>query len=98
MAVDSPSYAGTCPKVLTFAATFTINQNASVTYHLEAGSSTPGFVFTLPGEQTTTYTPGTYTLSFPLSMTSSGSGWVLLHFTAPIDLSTNQVFFNLTCQ
>ena len=49
MAVDYPAYAGTCPKTLTFAATFTVNQSTSLTYQLEAGSTTPGFVFNLPG-------------------------------------------------
>lgn len=98
MAVDAPSYAGICPKVLTFAATFTVNQTTSITYNLEAASETPGFVFDLPAAQTTEFTPGTYTLSFPLNMTSSGSGWVQLHITAPVDLTSNQVFFTLTCQ
>lgn len=98
MVVDEASYAGPCPHVLTFSASFTVNQAVNLTYQLEAGSQTPGFQFNLPGPQTTAFGPGSYTLSFPLEISSTVSGWVLLHITAPVDLSSNQTFFTLTCQ
>ena len=96
--MDRPAYAGGCPVNLSFTASFTVNQNTSLTYQLEAGSDTPGFQFTLPGAATETFAPGATTRTFSLSMTSSGSGWVRLHITSPIDLSSDQVFFNLVCQ
>ena len=98
MDVDAPVYAGPCPHTFTFSANITLNQTATLTYVLEAGSTTPGFSFNLPPAQTTTFAPGTYTLSFPLEFSSSGTGWVRLHITAPVDMTSNQANFTLTCQ
>jgi hypothetical protein len=97
MSVDEGTYLGQCPHIFTFAATFTLNQGATLTYNLEAYSETPGFTFNLPGAQTSTFGAGTYSLSFPLEFTSSGTGWVRFHVTAPLDMTSNQVSFNLTC-
>jgi hypothetical protein len=98
MAVDQGTYDGPCPHTFAFSATLTLSQGATLTYKLEASSDTPGFVFVLPNPQTSTFGPGTYTLPFSLIFTSSGSGLVWLHITAPVDTSSNQVAFNLTCQ
>jgi hypothetical protein len=97
MSVDEGTYLGQCPHTFSFAATFTLNQSATLTYNLEAYSETPGFSFNLPGAQTNTFSAGTYSLSFPLEFTDSGTGWVRFHVTAPMDLTSNQVSFNLTC-
>lgn len=97
MSVDQDTYLGQCPYTFTFAATFTLNQGATLTYSLEAGSDTPGFQFDLPGAQTSTFGPGTYSLTFPLEFTDSGTGWVRFHITAPVDMTSNQASFNLTC-
>jgi hypothetical protein len=97
MSVDEGTYIGQCPHVFTFAATFTLNQGATLTYGLEAYSETPGFGFQLPPAQTGTMGAGTYSLNFPLDFTSSGTGWVRFHVTAPVDMTSNQTSFNLTC-
>jgi hypothetical protein len=97
MSVDEGTYLGQCPHTFTFAATFTINQGVTLTYSLEAASETPGFQFNLPGPQTSTFGPGTYSLSFPLEFSSSGTGWVRFHITSPVDLTSYQASFNLTC-
>jgi hypothetical protein len=97
MSVDEGTYLGQCPHTFTFAATFTLNQGATLTYKLEAYSETPGFEFNLPGAQTSTFGAGTYSLSFPLEFTSSGIGWTRFHVTAPVDMTSNQASFNLTC-
>ena len=98
MAVDESVFSGACPHLFTFSATFTVNQAATLTYALEAGSETPGFSFNLPAAQTSSFNAGTYTLSFPLEFSSSVSGWVRLHITAPVDVTSSQVNFSLTCQ
>lgn len=98
MAVDQASYTGACPHSVTFAASFTLNSNATLTYVLEAGSDTPGFQFNLPPAQTSTFSAGTYSLNFPLDFTSSVNGWVRLHILSPVDITTNQVSFSVTCQ
>jgi hypothetical protein len=97
MSVDEGTYIGQCPHTFTFAATFTLNQSTTLTYKLEANSDTPGFQFNLPGAQTSTFGAGTYSLSFPLEFTDSGTGWVRFHVTAPVDVTSNQVSFSLTC-
>ncbi len=97
ISVDEGTYLGQCPHLFTFAAIFTVNQSATLTYKLEAYSDTPGFQFNLPIPQTSTFGPGTYSLSFPLEFTSSGTGWVRFSVTAPVDMTSNQAAFNLTC-
>ena len=97
MSVDPDYNPGSCPYTFSFAATFTLNQGATLTYGLEAGSETPGFQFDLPGAQTSTFGPGTYTLTFPLEFTDSGTGWVRFHVTSPVDVRSNQATFDLTC-
>jgi hypothetical protein len=97
MSVDQGTFLGSCPYTFTFAATFTLNQGATLTYELQASSDTPGFVFDLPGAQTSTFGPSTYSLTFPLEFTSSGTGWVRFHVSAPVDTVSNQATFNLTC-
>jgi hypothetical protein len=98
MVVDSASYTGTCPHIFTFSASFTVLKSATLTYGLEAASDTPGFEFDLPAAQTAAFAPGNYTLSFPLSFDASASGWVRLQFTSPVDVTSNQAQFSLTCE
>ena len=97
MSVDQGSFTGVCPHLFAFTATFTLNQSATLTYGIEAFSETPGFTFNLPAPQTSSFSAGSYSLSFPLEFTSSGIGWVRFHITAPVDQVSNQAAFNLTC-
>ncbi len=97
MSVDQGNFSGVCPHLFAFAATFTLNQGATLTYGIEAFSETPGFTFNLPAPQTSSFNAGSYSLSFPLEFTSSGIGWVRFHITAPVDQVSNQAAFNLTC-
>ncbi len=97
MSVDHDSYTGQCPYTFNFTASFTLSQGATLTYNLEAGSDTPGFNFELPPAQTGAYGPGTYALPFPMEFTDSGAGWVRLHITSPVNMTSNQATFNLTC-
>ena len=98
MVANPPVYIGACPYTFSFDASFTLNQTVTLTYVLEAYSDSPGFTFNLPAAVTQTLSAGPYTLSFPLAFTSSGSGWVRLHITAPVNLTSNQATFSLTCQ
>ena len=97
MSVDHDTFNGQCPYTFNFYATFTLNRPATLTYSLEAGSDTPGFQFNLPGPQTGDYGIGTFTVPFAMDFTSSGSGWVRFHITSPVDMTSNQSTFNLTC-
>ena len=97
MSVDNPTFNGQCPHTFVFTAVISINQSTTLTYKLEAGSDTPGFVFILPDPQTRSFDPGTYSIPSELTFTSTGSGWLKLHVTSPVDASTNQASFDLTC-
>jgi Ig-like domain from next to BRCA1 gene len=97
MSVDHDTFNGQCPYTFNFAATFTLSQGATLTYGLEAGSETPGFMFNLPSPVTSAFGPGTFTLTFPMEFTDTVTGWVRFHVTAPVDTRSNQVAFNLTC-
>jgi hypothetical protein len=97
MTVDHDTYNGACPYTFNFTATIVLSRGATLTYGLEAGSDTPGFQFDLPSPVTSTFGPGTYPLPFPMEFTDSGSGWVRLHITSPVDMTSNEATFNLTC-
>jgi len=97
MSVDNPTFNGQCPHTFIFTAVISLNQSANLTYKLEAGSETPGFVFILPDPQTRTFDPGTYSIPSELTFTSTGKGWLRLHVTSPVDTSSNQASFDLTC-
>jgi hypothetical protein len=98
VSLDTATVAGSCPHTFTVTANFTLSKADSVTYQLEAGSDTPGFVFSLPGSQTGNFEAGSHILTFSLSIGNSGSGWVRLHITSPQDITSNQANFSLTCQ
>jgi Ig-like domain from next to BRCA1 gene len=97
MAVDQGTFSGACPHTFVFTANLVLNQGATLTYEIKAGSDTPGFTFNLPSPVTATFGPGTYALPFPLIFTSSGKGWIQFHVSAPVDTLSNQSTFDLTC-
>ena len=98
MDVDNARYSGGCPHLFTFSASFTVLEAATLTYGLEAGSETPGFKFNLPAPQTVAFSPGNYTLSFPLEFSATAEGWVRLHITSPVDVTSDKAQFILICQ
>jgi hypothetical protein len=97
MSVDQGSYEGTCPHTFTFTAVLNFNQSTTMTYQLEAEAQTPGFEFDLPSAQTRSFDAGTYSIPSELTFTSTGSGVIWLHITSPVDMSSNQSSFELTC-
>jgi hypothetical protein len=98
MSVDTAAFTGACPKTFTFTARFTLNVPTSITYKLEAGSSNPAFTFTLPAAQTSSFAAGEQAITFVLDLASSVDGWARLHITAPVDLTSTEANFSLTCQ
>jgi hypothetical protein len=98
MSVNPTEFSGACPKTFTFTGKFTLNIPASITYKLEAGSDDPAFVFTLPSPQTTSFGAGDQTVTYVLDFSNSVAGWVRLHITAPVDVSSSQAPFTLTCE
>ena len=96
--IDQDSYTGSCPHTFGLTANFTLSKDVKVTYKLESHADTPGFVFNLPPAQTSKFSAGDQTLSFSLDFTTSGSGWIRFHITAPDDVLSAKVKFALTCQ
>lgn len=94
--VDDPT-ATDCPHTFNFTASFRLSEPASVTYLLEAGSTTPGFEFDLPGEQSGNFSAGTHTLTYNLDITGSMDGWAKFRIRSPKDVTSNQVTFSVSC-
>jgi hypothetical protein len=95
---DNPDVTGACPHTYNLISSFSLSENATVTYQLVAGSNTPGFQFDLPTAQTVTLSAGAHTRSFTLRFTNSVTGWVQMSITAPNAAASEQVNFSLTCQ
>jgi hypothetical protein len=86
-----------CPHTFNFTGSFTLNEPATVTYRLEAGSDTPGFVFDLPGELTRSFDAGTNSVIYTLDIQDTVNGWAQIHILEPNDVVSDQVAFSLSC-
>jgi hypothetical protein len=98
MSVNPTEFTGACPKTYTFTGKFTLNIPASITYKLEAGSDDPAFTFTLPSPQTSNFGAGNQAVTYVLDFSNSVSGWMRFHITAPVDVTSEQATFSLTCE
>ncbi len=95
LSVDKVSHTGKCPYTFTFVAEVTVKGETTATYILEFGGGITG---PSTAAETTTFSEGTIELTFSPVFKTSGTGWARLHFTAPNDISSNQVDISLTCQ
>ena len=86
-----------CPHTFTFTASFTLNEPATVTYRMEAGSDTPGFTFNLPGDLTGSFDAGTQSVVYYLDIQDTVNGWAQFHILAPNEKTSKQVNFSLSC-
>jgi hypothetical protein len=86
-----------CPHTFTFTAAFTLNESATVTYRMEAGSDTAGFTYNLPEEITGTFDAGTHSVVYYLQIQDPVNGWAQFHILAPNEEFSNQASFTLSC-
>jgi len=86
-----------CPHTFTFTGSFTLDEAATVSYRMEAGSDTPGFTFNLPGELTGTFDAGSHSVTYYLQIEDSVEGWAQFHVISPNDLISNPTSFSLSC-
>jgi hypothetical protein len=86
-----------CPHTFTFTASFTLDEPATVSYRMEAGSDTPGFAFNLPGEFTGSFDAGAHSVTYYLQIEDSVNGWAQFHILAPNDKISNPTSFSLSC-
>lgn len=94
--VDNAS-PGECPHTFTFTASFKLDEAATVSYRMEAGSDTPGFTFDLPGDFTGTFDAGTHSVTYYLQIQDSVNGWAQFHVLSPNDKISNPTSFVLSC-
>jgi len=86
-----------CPHTFTFTASFTLDEAATVSYRMEAGSDTPGFTFDLPGDFTGTFDAGSHAVTYYLQIQDSVNGWAQFHVVSPNDKISNPTSFSLSC-
>jgi len=86
-----------CPHTFTFTASFSLDEAATVTYRMEAGSDTPGFTYNLPGEITGTFEAGSHSVTYYLQIQDSVNGWAQFHVLSPNDMISNPTSFTLSC-
>lgn len=94
--VDDPA-PEECPHTFTFTASFTLDEAATVSYRMEAGSDTPGFTYDLPGELTRTFDAGTHSVTYFLLIQDSVNGWAQFHVLSPNDKISGPTSFTLSC-
>lgn len=97
---DASSASGACPQTFVFNLALTSAGAGTVTYRLEAASSTPGFTFNLPEAVQSVFTgpgPRTFNGSYTLEFSGTVSGQVWVHVLSPNEMESNKVSFTLTC-
>jgi hypothetical protein len=89
---EPSTFSGPCPKIFTFYATITANGPGAVTYRWErsdgAYSETQSVTF---------YEAGIKTMTSQWELGESASGWHRIHILTPNNMSSNQVYYTLTC-
>lgn len=97
MEVDQAEYSGVCPHTFIFYSRLFLNKPATVTYNLEAENDM-GVSLKLPPPVTRNLQAGNYSSRFELTFAQSLRGWVRLRITAPLEMTSNRVNFELVCQ
>lgn len=100
LSANPSTHSGECPVTISFPGTISSEGSGSFIYQLEAGSSTPGFTFSLPPAQKATFTTGgTHQLnvSYTLDITDSVDAWARLYISAPNTYRSNKVQFTVSC-
>lgn len=101
LGAETAIYSGVCPVDIALAGQITTDGWGTFVYQLEAGSSTPGFAFTLPPQEAVSYSMGgrqTLDVSFVLTFSDPVAGWVRLNVVGPRNtVLTQDVPLRITC-
>jgi hypothetical protein len=100
LSASPSSHSGECPVTISLPGTINSEGAGSYVYQLEAGSSTPGFAFSLPPAQKATFTTGgshQLNVSYTLEITDSVEAWARLYISAPNIYRSSQVQFSVSC-
>ncbi|MFZ6026136.1 MAG: NBR1-Ig-like domain-containing protein [Chloroflexota bacterium] len=93
VSVNNTSVTAACPYKFVISANVELKAATTISYQLEAG----GYALTLPAPRTESLGAGNYTFTYELEISQSGTGWARLHVTSPVDVTSNEVSFSLTC-
>ena len=96
LAVDNAQVSGGCPHTFVFTAQISMSQSATLSYILEAGT-TSGTDIRQPPPTTQTLGPGIHPVVYELTVPANVTAWARLHVTQPVQAFSNQVDFSLIC-
>ena len=96
LSVDQPQVEGSCPHTFIFTAQITLSKPATLSYVIEAGSTSGGEI-RLPQPATQNLGSGTHPVVYELNVPSDVDAWARLRITSPVQAFSNQVDFSLTC-
>lgn len=92
VSVNPPSYSGDCPGNFVFTGVITANGPGAVTYQWERSDGAAST------EQTLNFSAaGSQNVTSEWSLFADASGWERLHILSPIDLTSAQASFTMTC-
>ena len=101
LSANPSTYSGECPVSVSFPGTIKSEGAGSYIFQLEAGTSSPGFTFSLPPAQKATFTTGgsqQLNVSYTLEITGSVEAWARLYISAPNTFRSDKVQFSVTCE
>lgn len=101
LSANPSTYSGECPATISFGGTINSEGAGSFVYQLEAGTSTPGFNFSLPPAQKAIFTTGgshQLNVSYTLDIEDSVSAWARLYISAPNTYRSDIVEFSVNCE
>ena len=101
LSANPSTYSGECPATISFGGTINSEGAGSFVYQLEAGTSSPGFTFSLPPAQKATFTAGgthQSNVSYTLDIEDSVSAWARLYISAPNTYRSDKVEFSVNCE
>lgn len=96
LSVDNAQVSGACPHTFIFTAQISLNEPATVSYSLEAGSKS-GAEVRLPLPASQNLEAGMHSVVYEVTVPADVTGWARLHITQPAQAFSNQVDFALTC-
>ena len=100
LSANPSTHSGECPVTITFPGTIKSEGAGSFIYQLEAGTSSPGFTFSLPPAQKGTFTTGgshQLNVSYTLDIADSVEAWARLYISAPNTYRSAKVQFTVSC-
>ena len=99
ISVDPVAFTGTCPTTVVVSGSIASTGAGEYLFSLEAGTTTQGFSFNLPGATTAAMTnDGQWDFSYTLDFSGSVTGWFWIHIEGDEVYDSAQVDFSVNCE